>query len=260
MLQPNVDMYYTNISASYDQVISVWQRPSINWSLECEANNQTRSMGIQAIDTPAVTSTIPNDYFFRMGLALVIGISSLFVISLLAHLIWLKKNTPAETFKWMFYVMFIPSRVTFCVWGPWIAGAAGQHRDDLKTSRTNVEKMDIINQCGDAESQLDIEPVQNDIQQGIDELNLIYWISWCTLILFVIEFAVMAIMCFRRCLNKTAKKHEMKRNHSNADITYVKVDSGNNNNNNSYQQIQPGQPVQGYPVQQQSMMMDPNMS
>ena len=83
----------------------------------------------------------------------------------------------------------------------------------------------------------------DDLNEGIRELNIIYWMTWCTIILFVVEFAIMAIGCFHQCLEKAAREQTNMRNlHSSgnikvssADVTYMAVAPGSK----EYSQMQP---------------------
>ena len=102
--------------------------------------------------TPTVTSTIDTVFFKRMGITLVCAFSVWFVVSLGVHLFILKSEDPKKNAEWMIYIMYVPSRLSFIVWGPWLQARAGSNWSDLKDNQTEIEKLAIVNTCGDAES------------------------------------------------------------------------------------------------------------
>lgn len=91
---------------------------------------------MQAIATPTVNSSIDTTFFYRMGLTLVVGFTSWFVISFVIHVVALRKFEPKKTAEMMIYVMYMPSRISFLVWGPWLAGKAGENLSDLADNLT----------------------------------------------------------------------------------------------------------------------------
>ena len=106
-------------------------------------------MGINAMLTPTTTTKIDTGFFRRMGLTLVVIFSGWFAFSLIIHFAVLRNYEPKKTAEWMIYVMYVPSRLSFLVWGPWLQGKAQHTWDSLNDDQNEIDKMQIVNDCAD---------------------------------------------------------------------------------------------------------------
>ena len=113
-------------------------------------------MGLQAVATPTVKEQVNKTFFKSMGITLVVMFSTWFVVSLCVHVFVLKNYEPKETAEWMVSVMYVPSRLSFLVWGPWLQSQASKGWKSLNANKSQIDKMSIINQCADAQSQINI--------------------------------------------------------------------------------------------------------
>lgn len=143
---------YLDQASAEAAYIKAWFRPTINWKLECDLNGDTRTVGMQAMATPTVNSSIDKQFFRSMGITLVTMFTIWFALSLGIHILVLKKYEPKETAEWMLYVMYVPSRLSFIVWGPWLQARSSQNWSNLQDNKAMIDKMSIINTCGDAQS------------------------------------------------------------------------------------------------------------
>ena len=108
-----------------------------------------------------MNSSVDTLFFYRIGLTLVIAFCSWFGLSLVIHIFALKSFEPKKTAEWMIYVMYVPSRISFLVWGPWLAARTGKNLTSLHDNMTQVDKMAIVNECADAQSQINIDPIES---------------------------------------------------------------------------------------------------
>ena len=129
---PNYSTYVDPVDAGKNWAISSWNRPTINWSLSCEADGIKRSEGLNALTTPTITTEVENLKLFRLGVTIVSIMCFWFVLSLGIHMCCLGKYNAKETSTWMVSVMYMPSRISFLVWGPWVAAVSGSNLRDIE--------------------------------------------------------------------------------------------------------------------------------
>lgn len=112
----------------------------------------------------------------------------------------------------MIYVMYVPSRISFLVWGPWLAARTGKNLTSLHDNMTQVDKMAIVNECADAQSQINIDPIESQINEGLDELHIIYYTLWTCWALLLVEFLCWMVYGTYHCMTRAerdAKRHNL---------------------------------------------------
>ena len=68
--------------------------------------------------------------------------------------------------------------------------------------------MEILNDCGDAYTKVDVSSVKSQIKEGEDELHSLYVYTWIILIIFFIELASWAYLyCTGKLKNQEHKQH-----------------------------------------------------
>ena len=154
---PNFDSFISPANTGRNWIIYSWNRPTIGWSLECEAEGKTRQDAMEALSTPTVSSTMDTKLFKRFGITLLLVYLIGFVIALLFHFGLYRRFNGVKTAYWMIVFVYIPSRIFFLVYCPWILAAAGSNKSDLEAQHELVEKMDYLNECGDAYTKVDTE-------------------------------------------------------------------------------------------------------
>lgn len=84
--------------------------------------------------------------------------------------------------------------------------------------------MEIVNTCGDAQSQINIQPIEDEVNEGLDELNIMYVTLWICWALAMLEFVVWVIFGAYTCMNRVERSH-MDRNCSDSKpgVKYVAV-------------------------------------
>ena len=157
--------------------------------------------------TPTTNSKIDTGFFRRMGVTLVVIFSGWFALSLITHIAVLRNYEPKETAKWMIYVMYVPSRLSFLVWGPWLQGKAQRTWESLNDDQNEIDKMQIVNDCVDKYSQIDIQPIQDQLDTGLDSMHTIYVTIWICWALAIVELIVWVIYMVYVCSNRVNREH-----------------------------------------------------
>ena len=104
--------------------VNSWNRPTIGWSLACEESGDTRQVGMQAMATPSIVTEVQTLKLFRLGVTVVSIFCIYFFVAMLIHFCAFKSLEPNKISEYLIYMMYVPSRLSFIVWGPWIANLA----------------------------------------------------------------------------------------------------------------------------------------
>ena len=119
------------------------------------------------------------------------------------------------------YIMYFPSRISFAVWGPWIAKLAGSNLQAVNDNIQLVDEVKIMNKCLDQYSRVNVDQVSSELNEAKRELKAIYVTFWFILGLIVMELLVWVVHGCKAAMEKT-RKHHMERNLSDCSTTYDK--------------------------------------
>ena len=87
-----------------------------------------------------------------MGMTLMIGFSCWIAMALFVHLVALKKESSKKTNEILIWVMYLPSRASFLVWGPWLAAKSGRDLNQVQDNIDHADEFKTFNGCVDSYS------------------------------------------------------------------------------------------------------------
>ena len=102
-----------------------WNRPTIQWSLECEAQGKTRAMGFDAVQTQLSQSS-KVEKIRKLGIAFVV----IFSVSMLC-------SCPAIAVPSLIPAHLGLTRLSFVVMGPWLCTVIYDVRN---VNKSNIQK------------------------------------------------------------------------------------------------------------------------
>ena len=208
---PDYSTYVDPVDEGTAWTISSWNRPTINWSLSCEAEGYTRAVGLETLNTPTVSTEVQNLKLYRLGVTICTIFCFWLVMCLFIHMCCLGKYNAKQTSNWMLSVMYMPSRISFFIWGPWIAAISGSNLQDIKKNQSYMDNIEIWNDCINKYSKIDNASVSAELDQAEGELQSIYVMFWVIMVVFFIEALFWVVWICNRCMNK-AHKHHLQRN------------------------------------------------
>ena len=175
-----------------------WNRPTIGWSLSCEAEGKSRADGFAAIEAPSANNEMDSDLFNRMGKFIVIFFTIFIVAAILLHLVLLRSFTTQKKAYWFLWAVYIPSRITYVVWGPWLGARCNLN---LTNMEDNLNGFKMVNECGDEYTKIDVESVQS----GVDSLYPLWRLFVVTNFLILFECLFWIMYWVRKCSDKPSQ-------------------------------------------------------
>lgn len=145
-----------------------------------------------------------------------IGFCCYFTFCLLLHCFVIKKEAVKRQYELTNYIMYFPSRISFIVWGPWLATLSGTNLNTVENNIALVDEVNVMNKCLDQYSRVDTDAVSSELNEAKTELNVIYVTFWVICALFCAELVVWIVYGCYYCMERSSSRHLM-RNHCDSD-------------------------------------------
>ena len=184
--------HYVNPAQKEQDVLRSWNRPTLNWSLECEGQGMTREYALQAVNTTNTTLVPPNQEFFSVWFC---GICMIIIYSL--ALICMCGGLPdGEHFGGYAF-----QRFSSCIFMPLTMVRIYQARDQVKSNLDRLDSLQLVADCMDEYTQFNAVQIKDQIQGQLDTLNMLWTFALvCVgLVAFEVGIAIVIglyIFCF----------------------------------------------------------------
>ena len=98
-----------------------------------------------------------------MGMFVTIGFCCWVTLSVFVHIVGLGKEDSKKTCEMLNWIMYLPSRLSFLLWGPWLAGECGRQLSEVNDNIDKVDNLLKVNSCLDKYSEIDVDTVADQL-------------------------------------------------------------------------------------------------
>ena len=152
-------------------ILSLWTRSTIPWSLECEANTLSREDAFEIVSMQLETLGFVEN-FWLLGFVIL-------TLTLMPHIAFMRMTEPER--KQSLYLRLEPigSRIIFLLIFSWLSSMSERERQMCSDNIDQVESLSKTNPCTDKYSQIDTKFLLSNLQSAkstLDGYNFLYWL------------------------------------------------------------------------------------